>query len=168
VAGDEILPATPANRKRINFTELSKRTGTRASSRDFTPSSPRFGRRNMHDHERFGHREHLQLAFTAIRAHGMPDAIGHVCATIREFATYQRVPGKYHHTVSQAWVEIVAHHLTADTGDFAAFIDRNPALLDKHLLRRHFSPALLASGSARDEWAEPDVAPFPWRETGSI
>jgi hypothetical protein len=81
-----------------------------------------------------------------------------------ELAAIFRAPQKYHHTVSRAWVEIVAHHVGADPdcADFDLFAGRNPALLDKRLLTRHYRSATLASGLARDGWVEPDLLPFPW------
>jgi hypothetical protein len=114
-------------------------------------------------HENFGHREHVQLAFAAVRAHGMPEAVEHVCAAIKQMAAYNRVPAKYHHTVSRAWVEIVAHHGAADAADFDQFIGNNPRLLDKRLLSSHYSNAALSAVAARNGWMEPDLEPFPWR-----
>ena len=117
----------------------------------------------------FRHRQHINLAFYAVRRHGMPDAVGAVCGWIQQIAGYERAPQKYHLTVSRAWVELVAHHVAADpdgTG-FAAFAERNPALLDKRLLARHYRSSTLAAGSARLGWVEPDLLPFPWRAHGT-
>jgi hypothetical protein len=112
----------------------------------------------------FRHRQHINLAFYAVRRYGMPDAVGTVCGWIRQIATYERAPQKYHHTVSRAWMELVAHHVAADPGcaDFDVFADRNPALLDKRLLARHYRSSTLAAGPARHDWVEPDLLPFPW------
>jgi hypothetical protein len=112
----------------------------------------------------FRHRQHINLAFYAVRRYGMPDAIGAICGWIRQIAAYERAPQKYHHTVSRAWVELVAHHVAADPGcaDFDVFADRNPALLDKRLLARHYRSSTLAAGPARHDWVEPDLLPFPW------
>jgi len=117
----------------------------------------------------FRHRQHINLAFAAVRRYGMPAATDKICTWIRHIATYERAPQKYHHTVSRAWVEIVAHHVGADPEceDFDLFARRNPALLDKRLLRRHYRPATLASGPARDGWVEPDLLPFPWSAQGT-
>lgn len=133
---------------------------------------------------RFGHREHINLAFYAVRRYGMPDASATVCAWIQQLTVYKHAPQKYHHTVSRAWVEIVAHHVAADQerayehrashnpahqdradrdrADFWAFAERWPALLDKRLLVRHYRSATLASAEARHGWVEPDLLPFPW------
>jgi hypothetical protein len=112
----------------------------------------------------FRHRQHINLAFYAVRRYGMPDAIGAICGWIRQIAAYERAPQKYHHTVSRAWVELVAHHVAVDPGcaDFDVFADRNPALLDKRLLTRHYRSSTLAAGPARHDWVEPDLLPFPW------
>jgi hypothetical protein len=42
------------------------------------------------------------------------------------------------------------------------FARRNPALLDKRLLSRHYRSSTLAADPARHGWVEPDLAPFPW------
>jgi hypothetical protein len=112
----------------------------------------------------FRHRQHINLAFVAVRRYGMPAATGVICAWIRRLAAYERAPQKYHHTVSRAWAEMVAHHVAADPdcADFDVFADANPALLDKRLLSRHYRSSTLASGPARRGWVEPDLLSFPW------
>jgi hypothetical protein len=112
----------------------------------------------------FRHRQHIHLAFLAVRRFGMPEAIIRICDWIQRIAAYERAPQKYHHTVSRAWVEIVAHHVDADPdcGDFGTFAARHPALLDKRLLTRHYRSSTLAAAPARRDWVEPDLLPFPW------
>ena len=92
-----------------------------------------------------------------------------ICGWIRQIAAYERAPQKYHHTVSRAWVELVAHHVADDPGcaDFDLFADRYPALLDKRLLAWHYRSSTLAAGPARRGWVEPDLLPFPWSPQGS-
>ena len=112
----------------------------------------------------FRHRQHIHLAFLAVRRYGMPEAITRICGWIQRIAAYERTPQKYHHTVSRAWVEIVAHHVDADPdcADFGTFAARHPALLDKRLLTRHYRSSTLAAAPARSGWVEPDLLPFPW------
>jgi hypothetical protein len=118
---------------------------------------------------RFRHRQHINLAFLAVRRYGMPEASARICDWIQHIAAYERAPQKYHHTVSRAWVEIVAHHVDADPdcADFGTFAGRNPALLDKRLLRRHYRSSTLAADPARRGWVGPDLMPFPWSAQGS-
>jgi hypothetical protein len=113
--------------------------------------------------EHFGHRQHLQLTWLAVRRYGTAAAVDLVSDGIRHTARYAGAPQKYHATVSRAWVELVGHHAVGDTGDFADFAERHPALLDKRLLTRFYRPATLAGAAARTGWVPPDLAPFPWQ-----
>jgi hypothetical protein len=112
----------------------------------------------------FRHREHIHLAYLAVQRHGPGQAPAVVSGWIRNLAAYQRAPQKFNATVTRAWTEVVAHHMSAAPpgGDFASFAERHPALLDKRLLSRHYTARTLASPAARTGWAEPDLAPFPW------
>ena len=116
---------------------------------------------------RFGHRQHINLAWLAVRRYGMPEAADKVCEWLRQMTAYEHAPQKYNHTMSRAWVHLVAHHTTEDTvrdtptHPFDQFITDHPALLDKRLLSRHYSPRTLASTAARVQWAEPDLLPLP-------
>jgi hypothetical protein len=112
----------------------------------------------------FRHRQHINLAFAAVRRYGMPEAIIRICDWIQDIAAYARAPQKYHYTVSRAWTEIVAHHVEADQdcADFGTFAARHPMLLDKRLLSRHYRSSTLAAPAARHSWVEPDLLPFPW------
>jgi hypothetical protein len=114
---------------------------------------------------RFGHRQHIHLAFLATRAFGSTEAASRMSAWIRQIATYQNAPQKYNATVTRAWTELVGYHAEADpaASDFDAFAARYPALLDKRLLSRHYRSSTLASPAARTGWVEPDLAPFPWQ-----
>jgi hypothetical protein len=116
-----------------------------------------------HAHERFGHREHLHLAWSAVREHGLARAVDAVDDTIKTMTSRAGRPQKYHATVSRAWVEIVAHHLDpARPGDFDQVLRLHPRLLDKRLLAAHYRSSTLASRQARRTWVPPDLAPFPW------
>ena len=110
----------------------------------------------------FRHRQHVHLAFIAIRRYGPERAAEQVGSWIRCLTAH--APQKYHATITRAWTEIVAHHVAADRSvtDFDAFAERYPALLDKRLLTRHYTSAALASPQARADWVEPDLAAFGW------
>ncbi|WP_194893034.1 hypothetical protein [Catenulispora pinisilvae] len=119
--------------------------------------------------ERFGHRQHVHVTWLAVRRFGTAEAITVVSDGIQETARYAGAPQKYHATVSRAWVEVVGYHAAEHRADgfdgfdvFDDFAASNPALLDKRLLSRFYSSALLASAGARAGWVEPDREPFPW------
>jgi len=117
--------------------------------------------------QRLGHRQHVELAWRSIRHYGDANqATAQLTQFLRHLAATGGHPEKYHHTMTQAWAKLIAHHLTSEhgeqpAGDFGSFIDRHPKLLDKELLGRHYSPAVLASPTARHSWVEPDLRPFP-------
>lgn len=115
----------------------------------------------------FGHRDHVHLAYLTVRRYGTPEAAERIGGWLRYLTAYAGAPQKYNATVTWAWTEIVGHHLADDdsrAGDFDSFVARHPRLLDKRLLIRHYSPAVLASVQARSSWVEPDLVPFPWRQ----
>jgi hypothetical protein len=111
----------------------------------------------------FRHRQHVHLAFIAARRYGTARAADMISDWIRQLTAH--APQKFNATVTRAWTELIGHHATADppVADFDTFAGLYPALLDKRLLTRHYSPAVLASAQARSGWVEPDLAPFPWR-----
>lgn len=118
--------------------------------------------------DRFGHRQHVQLTWLAVRRYGTAAAIGVVSDGIQETARYAGAPQKYNATVSRAWVELVGHHVSEqDTDDFDTFANHHQALLDKRLLTRFYRPATLATAQASTSWVPPDLAAFPWQRATS-
>jgi hypothetical protein len=112
--------------------------------------------------DRFGHRQHIHLAWLAVRRHGVAAAVRLVSDGIQRTARYAGAPQKYHATVTRAWVELVGHHATDHADErFEPFINRFPPLLDKRLLSAHYRSATLASEPARAGWVEPDLKPLP-------
>ncbi|GAA2719487.1 hypothetical protein [Actinocorallia aurantiaca] len=112
--------------------------------------------------DQFGHRQHIHLAWLAVRRYGTPAAITLVSEGIQRTARYAGAPHKFHASVSRAWVELVGYHAVDDTGDdFTAFVDRYPQLLDKRLLTHHYRSSTLATAAARTGWVEPDLLPLP-------
>ena len=138
-------------------------TGSGAGSGPQSGPFPALLREVMATADRFGHRQHVQLTWLAVRRYGTAAAIGVVSDGIRSTARYAGAPQKYNATVSRAWVELVGHHAAESvTASFDSFARQHPALLDKRLLLRFYRPATLAGGAARTGWVEPDLAPFPW------
>ena len=110
----------------------------------------------------FRHRDHLRMAWLYVTRSGPERAERLATEGIRRLAEAHGVPQKYHHTVSVAWVRLIAYHQTRWPGpDFEGFLGRSGELLDKRLLRGHYRSQTLASPSARATWVEPDLAPLP-------
>lgn len=108
----------------------------------------------------FGHRQHVHVTWLAVRRVGRAAAIDVVGDGIRQTARYAGAPQKYHHTMSRAWVELVALHMSPLDAGFSDFAARVPEVLDKRLLSRFYRSTTLASPEARSGWVEPDLVPF--------
>jgi hypothetical protein len=110
----------------------------------------------------FGHREHLELAWRYLNDHPVERAEAAMADAIRTVATMHGAPDKYHDTITRTWVRLVAVHRAADAAPtFDDFLEGNAGLLDRHLLGRHYSEAVLGSDEARFAWVTPDLRPLP-------
>jgi hypothetical protein len=110
----------------------------------------------------FGHREHLELAWTYLRLHPIEEARSAMIAAIRHVAHSHGAAGKYHETITRAWLQFVAVHMQRwGAESFEQFIERNPDLLDGKLLEHFYSRELIFGESARAGWVDPDLRPLP-------
>jgi hypothetical protein len=115
----------------------------------------------MDGQDRFGHRQHVHLAWIALKTR--PEAAGPLLSDwLREIAAAHGQPERFHQTRTTAWTEVTRRHLNADDGgDFDDFVERSPRLLDSRLLDHHWSRSALDSAAARTAWMEPDLRPLP-------
>jgi hypothetical protein len=116
----------------------------------------------------FGHREHLELAWSFLRRYPFEVAASRLVSAVRRVADLHHGLDRYHETRTRAWVRLVALHIdSSGAGDsFDAFIALNRGLLERGLLERHYSPALLRSERARAAWTEPDLRALPVHTAG--
>jgi hypothetical protein len=111
----------------------------------------------------FHHRDHLRLAWLLNRRLDGELAGIAIASGIQRFAALHGHAEKYHETLTQFWVRIVAHtaHARPDITDFEAFIATFPQLLDEGLPNRHWQHETMASATARARWVEPDLLALP-------
>lgn len=110
----------------------------------------------------FKHREHVRLAWLCLREHGFDSGLARVRTLIQRYAAALGATGKYHETLTRAWVELVQVGLEAAPGvtSFDAFLEARPELSDSRLLERHYRKETLDSPAARAGWVPPDVTPL--------
>jgi hypothetical protein len=110
----------------------------------------------------FDHRQHVKFAWSVLEELSMDEAAEVVKSEIRDFASIH-APGKYHETLTQFWVQLVAHTRAQRKAgeDFEAHLDRFPILMNTSAQKHHYSPTILASELARKEFVEPDLLPIP-------
>jgi hypothetical protein len=122
----------------------------------------------------FGHREHVRLAYVYLAEGNLELAFRKMRDDLQRFLARHGVgSGKYHETLTKAWMLAVRHRMDRTPGapSAEAFVQRNPELLRKDLLLAHYSAERLFSEEARTTFAQPDRAPFPadpGRESGSL
>src|SRR5260370_41510716 len=88
----------------------------------------------------FRHRQHIHLAFIAVRRYGAAPAADAISGWIRHLTAH--APQKYHATITRAWTEIVGHHVAADPSVTAldAFPGRTPPRSHRPPPPRHSPP----------------------------
>ena len=114
----------------------------------------------------FGHREHLRVAWAYLRAHSFADAAARFATNLRRFADAHGASGKYHETVTWAYMAILHERMHASRElSFDELLAKNPDLLDHEhgALRAHYDRATLASDLARAVF----VLPRPRLEDGA-
>lgn len=91
----------------------------------------------------FDHAAHIRLAIDClVETQSIDEATARIAGILRGKADAAGAPEKYHETVTQFWMKMVAR------------------LLDKNLPNAYYSPALLGSEAARTGWVEPDLKPL--------
>jgi hypothetical protein len=110
----------------------------------------------------FGHREHLELAWTYLRLQPFEEAQRVMIAAIRHIARAHGAEDKYHETITRAWLHFVAVHMQRwGAESFEEFIEANADLLDRKLLEHFYSRELIFGEPARAVWVDPDLRRLP-------
>ena len=107
----------------------------------------------------FRHRDHLRLAWLAVRRHGASAAEKVVTAGIQKFAEHHSHGPAYHDTMTRFWLRLVAHAVSdrLEIEDFDEFLAAYPLLLEKNTPLRHWSREAMFGPQARAEWRDPDL-----------
>jgi hypothetical protein len=113
--------------------------------------------------ELFHHREHIRVAWLYLKASDATRASERMSEGIRRFANHHGATQKYHHTLTLAWMRLVAAALAETPEGFAfeRFLTEHPQLKETKLLDKYYSKERLQTPAAREGWAEPDVQPLP-------
>ena len=107
----------------------------------------------------FSHAEHVRVAWWYLGRHPLPVALARFASALRCFAAAHGAAGKYHETVTVAWMLIVADRIRRDgPSSWEAFATANPDLLVRSpsVLSRYYTDETLASERARQQFVLPD------------
>lgn len=112
----------------------------------------------------FDHPAHLRLAWLLVRRHSLAEAVDILCDELARFAARAGAPEKFHWTVSEALVRLVAHHdRDRATASWRDFLREHGRLVTdaRGLVAEHYSPERLADPEARRGFLPPDRRPLP-------
>lgn len=112
----------------------------------------------------FDHYGHVRIAWIILRRHPLNEAIEMTCDGIKNLANHLGVPGKYHRTLTEALVRLMAYGHAADEHcSWENFVKRNPNLMGdaKGLLAKHYSAARMSAPEARVRFVTADRLPLP-------
>jgi hypothetical protein len=111
----------------------------------------------------FHHREHIRVAWLYLKSSDAARAAERMSEGIRQFANHHGATQKYHHTLTLAWMRLVAAALveTPEKYTFEQFLTAHAELKDTKLLDKYYSKELLQTAAAREGWTEPDLQPLP-------
>ena len=110
--------------------------------------------------DQFNHAAHVRAGWLYLRQYPIGEAIDRFCRSLRAFAAANGATGKYHETMSVAWMLLIAERLTAARDlEWPRFADRYPELFaSPSLLLHYYSSATLDSERARAGFVMPDLA----------
>ena len=115
------------------------------------------------DSQYFNHIGHVRLAWLYIHRYGLEVAMAKTFAGIPAYAGSLGAADKFHATITDAIVRIIAQRMaTGDEDTWQAFIGNHADLVDDALavIRQHYSQALLDTKQARLAVLQPDLAPI--------
>ena len=117
--------------------------------------------------EQWHHRQHIKAAYLYLRLHPFAQAVERMRAGIKAYNQHHQskstASSGYHETITQGWMRLVYLTLSefgpAETSD--AFVDQHTQLLSTRALLFFYSRDRLMSAEAKEQFIQPDLAPFP-------
>lgn len=107
----------------------------------------------------FDHVGHLRLTWLYLNQYALDVSIQKVCKGINAYATHLGAPDKFHVTITQAMVRLVAARMQPQERSWQYFLANNQDIVENALsvLCRDYTKERLLSEEARHVWLEPDL-----------
>src|SRR5262249_12244591 len=90
----------------------------------------------------FDHAAHVRLAYIYLCEVPVDAAVIRMKKALLAYLAHLGVdPGKYHETITRAWIMAVSHFMneSAACDSAATFMTKNPGLLDSKIMLKHYS-----------------------------
>ncbi len=101
--------------------------------------------------DEFDHAAHVRAGYLYLRRHAFPQATAAMCATIARYSRAIGKPGRYHETITVAFMALINAQLRrdGDSGDWEAFRAASPQLFRPDVLLAYYPREVLESPGAR-------------------
>ena len=112
----------------------------------------------------FDHRGHIRAAWLYLAQWSPEEATERLSADIQRYASRLGAEGKFHRTITEAMMRLLASHLPEEAElTWEALIERHPIVVEdaRGLLRHFYSEQRLSDPEARTHFLPPDRNPFP-------
>lgn len=112
----------------------------------------------------FDHAAHVRLAYAYLCGSDVETAVARMKQALLAFLAHIGAgEGKYHETITRAWVMAVAHFMAEGPPCESAvvFSAAHPQLLDSKIMLTHYSAQVLFSPEARRGFVGPDIQSIP-------
>lgn len=111
------------------------------------------------DPQTFSHEAHLQVAYDMVQKYEFMEAAIRYIEGIKCLAASVGMPEKFNLTVTLAFLGIVSERVhQKNYHGFDDFLDENPDLMSRSLLKNWYTEAQLGSDLARNSFILPDKA----------
>ncbi|SDX30319.1 hypothetical protein SAMN05444358_104216 [Ruegeria halocynthiae] len=111
------------------------------------------------DDTKFGHAEHVQVAYDLLRKYDFIDAAATYAKGIRALAASAGAPDKFNLTITYAFMSLIAERLAmTQADDFESFARDNEDLMVKAVLNQWYTTERLNSQLARGIFLLPTAA----------
>ena len=107
----------------------------------------------------FHHADHVRLAWIYLRELPVIEGLERFTTTLKRFAAHHGAAGKYHETITWAYLLLIHERMQRDEGsDWEAFRAANADLFawQPSILERYYTTRTLASSAARASFVLPD------------
>jgi hypothetical protein len=118
--------------------------------------------------EAWTHQSHVRVAMMYAARFGFQRGLERMRAGIQAFNGAKGVKNSrsegYHETLTVAWFTVIAAALEVNSrapANSLEFVRLNPQLLDKTLLRRHYTSDRMQTEEAKQGFVAPDLEPLP-------
>jgi hypothetical protein len=113
----------------------------------------------------FTHVAHIAVALSYLAELSADKALARMRGKIRAFAAHHGLSNLYHETLTIFWMRLLDHVAHSCDPDLPLWRRINLIVArwgDRRPIEAHFTPELIASSAARENWVPPDRLPLPF------